>query len=118
MVYGGIVGQELTYDSGNGTEALLLETVLDALNTKYPQSNFFQYQDRLHEQGIIYAVNALNFGHQYYMSLGMSEGAIGTFLEELKKATRRESESEDKIMAVERELSVAAFPDSDMSMEL
>ncbi|KAF9031050.1 hypothetical protein BJ165DRAFT_1535542 [Panaeolus papilionaceus] len=127
MVYGGIVGQELTYDPVNGTEAILLETVLDQLNTKYPRSNFFQYQDRLRERGIIYAVNALNFGHQYYMSLGMCEGVIGTFLEELNRATTqrrlREFESEDDMMAVERELtsssvSAAPSPDSDMSMEI
>ncbi|KAF9047616.1 hypothetical protein BJ165DRAFT_1526903 [Panaeolus papilionaceus] len=118
MIYGGIVGQELTYNSGYETEALLLETVLDALDTKYPRSNFFQYQDRLHERGIIYAVNALHFPHQYFMSLGMSEGAVGTFLEELNRAMRRDSESEDENMTVERELSVVAIPDSDISMDL
>ncbi|KAF9045030.1 hypothetical protein BJ165DRAFT_1527960 [Panaeolus papilionaceus] len=118
VVYGGIIGQVSTYDSNNKTEALLLETVLDALDAKYPCSKFSQYQDRLYERGIFYAVNALHFGHQYYMSLGMSEGAIGTFLEELKRATRKDSELEDEIAAIERELSVAAFPDSEMSMEL
>ncbi|KAF9058031.1 hypothetical protein BJ165DRAFT_1398192 [Panaeolus papilionaceus] len=105
--YGGIAGKKTIYNHDDQSEALTLQSVLQVLNTKYPLLNFYQYQDCLTKRGIVYAVNALHFDHQYYMALGMSEGAIGTFLEEVEKAFK--SDVLGKPGVGNREPSVAAM---------
>ncbi|KAF9032187.1 hypothetical protein BJ165DRAFT_1410898 [Panaeolus papilionaceus] len=104
QTYGGIIGKKTTCDPNDRTEALSLASVLEVLDDKYPLLNFYQYQDRLIERDIIYAVNVVHFGHQYYLSLGMSEGAIGIFLEEVEQAIRSDALERTE---VERELSIA-----------
>ena len=71
-------------------ESLPLAEVLIDLDKKYPKLNLLQYESTLEEQGIIYAESVTEFPKEYFIGLGMSEGAVGPFLRGVKKALHRE----------------------------
>ena len=76
-------------DSDND-ESLTLSEVLVELDIKYPKLNLLQYEPALEEQGIVYAESVTEFTKEYFMELGMPEGAVGPFLRGVKRALRRE----------------------------
>ncbi|KAF9043141.1 hypothetical protein BJ165DRAFT_1529251 [Panaeolus papilionaceus] len=104
LKYDSIIGKKTVSDYDDNTEALLLESIFTTLDEKYPQSKFSQHKDRLYQEGIIYAVNALHFGPTYYMSLGMKEGSVGVFLEEVRRSVVSDERERARVA---RELSVA-----------
>ncbi len=56
---------------------------------KYPKLNYPQYEDALAKHGILYAESVLDFGKDFYLNLGMAEGAIGPFTKGVGKALHR-----------------------------
>jgi hypothetical protein len=50
----------------------------------------------LEEQGIVYAESVSDFDCDYFINLGMAEGAIGPFLKGVNKALRREKNKRKK----------------------
>jgi hypothetical protein len=65
-------------DSG---ESLSLAEVLVDLDKKHPKLKLLHYESVLEEQGIIYAESVSEFPKEYFIELGMSEGAVGPFCE-------------------------------------
>jgi len=60
------------------------------LHTKYPKLNFPQYEDILAERGIVYAESAMDFEKDFYLELGILEGAIGPLIKGIGRALHRE----------------------------
>jgi len=71
-------------------ESLPLNEVLADLNTKYPKLHFDQYEAILEKHGIVYAESVGEFSRDFFVGLGMAEGAVGPFLKGTRKALLRE----------------------------
>jgi len=80
-------------ESDSETESLLVISVLDKLDVKYPKLNFPQYATSLAKEGIVYARSVPNFSRDYYRELGMAAGAVGPFLEGIGKALTQEKKA-------------------------
>jgi hypothetical protein len=63
------------------------------LNNKYPLLGLPQYLSTLKAQGIVYAESVGSFDKEYYVGLGMAEGAVGPFLTGVKKALKLKKET-------------------------
>jgi hypothetical protein len=50
------------------------------LDNKYSKLKFLQYKTALEEKGIVYAEGVTEFPKEYFIKLGMPEGAMGPFL--------------------------------------
>jgi hypothetical protein len=74
----------------DGEESLSLADVVTCLDKKYPQLALLQYLPILKDQGIVYADSVGSFEKDYYIGLGMPEGAVGPFLSGVKKALKSE----------------------------
>lgn len=77
-------------DSDSDEEALPLSEVLGQLHRKFPQLNLPQYMPLLEKEGIFYAETVAEFDKEFYISLGMSEGAASPFMAGVKKILRCE----------------------------
>jgi hypothetical protein len=74
------------YEDSNDDKSLPLTDVLGKLDNKYPKLKLLQYKSALEEQGIICAESVTKFPKEYFINLGMPEGAVGPFLRGVKKA--------------------------------
>jgi hypothetical protein len=69
-------------------ESLPLADVVAHLDPKYLWLNLPQYLHVLKDKGIFYAESVGSFEKEYYVRLGMAEGAVGLFLTGVKKALK------------------------------
>ncbi|KAF9051314.1 hypothetical protein BJ165DRAFT_1524264 [Panaeolus papilionaceus] len=69
-------------------EEMLLSTLLWSLNGRFPRLSFPRYTGKLQAKGLIYARSILHFGAEYFVGLGMHEGAVGILLEETERSLR------------------------------
>jgi hypothetical protein len=69
-------------------ESLPLADVVAHLDPKYPWLNLPQYLHLSKDKGIFYAESVGSFKKEYYVRLGMAEGAVGLFLTGVKKALK------------------------------
>jgi hypothetical protein len=77
-------------DSDSDAEALPLSDVLQQLNRKFPQLYLMRYLPLLKKRGIVYADTVNDFKKEFYLELGIPEGAVGPFMSGVKKALKRE----------------------------
>ncbi|KAJ7089961.1 hypothetical protein C8R44DRAFT_648573, partial [Mycena epipterygia] len=71
--------------------SLTIQDVLQDLNNMFPALNYPQYSEALTSKGIIYASSALDFDKTYYKeTVGMADGAIGTFVKRVRKMVKGE----------------------------
>jgi hypothetical protein len=68
------------------SESLTISDVLAELHVRYPKLNFPQYEDVLADKGIVYAESVGDFNRDFYLKLGISEGAIGSFVKGIDRA--------------------------------
>lgn len=79
--------------SSNGSqdgESLPLSNILADLHLKFPKLNLPQYEAILEEHGIIYGDSVADFDRNFYISLGIAQGAVGPFLKGVCKAVNQE----------------------------
>lgn len=76
-------------DSQDG-ESLPLSIILADLHLKFPKLNLPQYEAVLEEHGIVYGDCVADFDRNFYISLGMAQGAVGPFLKGVRKAVNQE----------------------------
>ena len=88
-----------TSESSTDTEeeSLLLADVVARLDKKYPQLSFPQYLPILKRKGIVYAESVGGFDIEYYVGLGMAEGAAGVFIAGVKRALKSEKEKKKRV---------------------
>jgi hypothetical protein len=60
--------------------------ILQIIDRKYPQLNLPQYMPLLEEQKIVYAETVLEFEVEYFVGLGIPEGAVRPLLTGVRKA--------------------------------
>ena len=80
-------------DSSGGdsdSHSSLLSDILEDLHRKFPQFNFPQYSRILEARGIFYAENAVDCDRDYFVELGLSEGAAASFLSAIRNAITRQ----------------------------
>jgi len=73
------------------------------LNNKYPLLGLPQYLPALKAQGIVYAESVGSFEKEYYVRLGMAEGAVGPFLMGVKKALKSKKKEKKRAKYVDKE---------------
>lgn len=75
-------------------DPLHISTILAALHTIYPALNYPQYEQRLRQQGICYAINAAAFEASFFISkVKMAEGAVAAFMAQVNKQITKEKEA-------------------------
>jgi hypothetical protein len=74
--------------SDSDEESPLVSDILQIIDRKYPQLNLPQYMPLLEEQKIVYAETVLEFDVDYFVGLGIPEGAVRPLLEGVRKALR------------------------------
>lgn len=62
--------------SDNDDESPLVSDILQVIDRKYSQLNLPQYMPLLEEQKIVYAETVLEFEVDYFVGLGIPEGAV------------------------------------------
>lgn len=68
--------------------------ILSRLHKKWPALNYPQYETALHEKGIAYVVNAIDFGPDFYKEkVGMADGAVGPFVKLVGTQAQRDSKA-------------------------
>ena len=72
--------------SDSESESLTISEILDNLHQQLPKLNLPQYKQILADCGIAYVECVSNFDREYYIELGMAEGAVGPFLKGVDKA--------------------------------
>jgi hypothetical protein len=75
--------------SDSDEESPLVSDILKVIDHKYPQLNFPQYMPLLEEQKIVYAETVLEFEVDYFVGLGIPEGAVRPLLAGVRKALKR-----------------------------
>lgn len=78
-------------------ESLPLADVVARLDKKYPRLSFPQYLPILKRKGIVYAESVGGFDTEYYVGLGMAEGAVGAFISGVKRALKSEKEKKKRV---------------------
>ncbi len=99
------VSTEEDSDSDSDEEALLLADVINKLHRKFPQLNLPQYMPLFEEQDIIYVETISHFTKDYYIDLGLTEGAISQLLSSIKKTSIFEKDRK-RVRAYNREYSI------------
>jgi hypothetical protein len=84
-------------------ESLPLSTVINQLHRKFPRLNLPQYLPILEKQGILYAESAIGFDEEYFVSLGVAEGAVKPLLSGVKKAWARETRVKKRAKVADKE---------------
>jgi hypothetical protein len=84
-------------------ESLSLSIVINQLHRKFPQLNLPQYLHLLEKQGILYAESAVGFDEEYFISLGIVEGAVKPLLSGIQKAWAREKRLKKCAKVVDKE---------------
>ena len=95
----------ISYSSDNGTdsESVTISDVLIKLHVRYPKLNFPQYEDVLADKGIVYAESAGDFDRDFYLELGIPEGAIGPFIEGINRALYRKKKGKKRAKLDDKE---------------
>jgi hypothetical protein len=75
--------------SDSDEESPLVSDVLHIIDRKYPQLNLPQYMPLFEEQKIVYAETVLEFEVEYFIGLGIPEGAVRPLLAGVRKALHR-----------------------------
>ena len=88
---------------GSEDETLQLAEVVAHLNHKYLQLSLLQYLPKLKDQGIVYAESVGDFKKEYYIRLGMAEGAVGPFLTGVRKALKLKKKNTKRSKNLEKE---------------
>jgi hypothetical protein len=66
------------------------------LHVRYPKLDFPQYEGVLADRGIVYAESAMNFEKDFYLELGIAEGAFGPFMKGIGRALHREKKGKKR----------------------
>lgn len=99
------ISTEENSDSDGDEEALLLSDVIDRLHRKFPRLNLPQYMPLFEQQDIVYAETVANFTKDFYIDLGLTEGAVSQLLSSIKKILIFEK-GRKRVCAYNREYSV------------
>ncbi len=83
-----------------------LSNVIDRLHRKFPQLNLPQYVPLFEKEGIVYAETVAEFSKDFYIRLGMTEGAAGRFLSGVKRILELERRGKKRARAYNKENSV------------
>ncbi|KJA14422.1 hypothetical protein HYPSUDRAFT_208729 [Hypholoma sublateritium FD-334 SS-4] len=94
---------EESTDSDNNKEALSLSDVIDRLHRKFPQLNLPQYVPLFEQEGIVYAETVAEFGKDFYIHLGMTEGAAGRLLSGVKRILELDKRAKKRARAYDKE---------------
>lgn len=100
------VSSEESSDSDDDEEALLLSDVITRLHHKFPQLNLPQYMPLFERDNIVYAETVANFTKDFYIELGLTEGAVSQLLSSIKRILISEKRDRKRVRAYEREYSV------------
>ena len=100
------VSSEESSDSDDDEEALLLSDVITRLHHKFPQLNLPQYMPLFERDNIVYAKTVANFTKDFYIELGLTEGAVSQLLSSIKRILISEKRDRKRVRAYEREYSV------------
>lgn len=100
------VSTEESSGSDSDEEALLLSDVINRLHRKFPLLNLPQYIPLLKQVGIVYAGTVAEFGRDFYIDLGMTEGAVGRFLSGVKRILELKKREQKRAHIYSRESSV------------
>lgn len=99
-----------SYSSDNGaeseSESLTISDILTELHVRYPRYprlNFPQYEGVLANRGIVYAEKAMDFEKDFYLELGIAEGAIGPFIKGIGRALHREKKGKKRAKFEDKE---------------
>ena len=91
--------------SDSNEESPLVSDILQIIDRKYPQLNLPQYMPLLEEQKICYAETILEFEVDYFVGLGIPEGAVWPLLAGVQKALQSKKK-ERKCACFNREESI------------
>ena len=86
-------------DLGGGdsdSESIALSDILEGLHRKFPKLNFPQYSRIFQARGIFYAESAAHFDREYFLQLGVADGAVGLFLSAVRRAINRQQGAEKR----------------------
>lgn len=87
----GMSDSESSDSDSDSPDRLTIAVILDKLDWKYPVIDYPQYARPLAARKICYARHAADFDRQYYVKqIGMAEGAIGPFIELVRKMTQKQ----------------------------
>lgn len=93
-------------DSDGDEEALTLADAINRLHRKFPRLDLPQYIPLFEQEGIIYAETVAEFSKDFYLGLGMTEGAVGRFLSGVKRILELEKREKKRARAYNKEMSV------------
>ncbi|KJA28245.1 hypothetical protein HYPSUDRAFT_130137 [Hypholoma sublateritium FD-334 SS-4] len=97
---------EESTDSDGDEEALSLSDVIDRLHRKFPRLNLPQYVPLFEQEGIVYAETVAEFSKDFYIHLGMTEGAVNRLLPGVKRILELEKRARKRARAYDKENSV------------
>lgn len=93
-------------NSSDSDDGIPIGDVLKTLDKRYPANSFPQYESRLQAEGIWYLQGTHDCDREFYtQTIGMSKGAVGLFMKEVKRARKRHT--------VARHAAQAVVPDDD-----
>lgn len=96
--------EELTDNSDSGDEPITIDDALTALHSKLPEHNFPQYAGSLKSHGIRYAESVDDFSRTFFVeTIGMEEGAVGTFLKRINKLVSKQRRATKKLRLAGKE---------------
>ena len=91
--------------SDDDDEALLLSDVIARLHHKFPQLNLPRYLPLFEQRDIVYAETAANFTKDFYINVGLTEGAASQLLSSTNKMLISERKERKRARAYIREYS-------------
>ena len=92
--------------SDSDEEALLLSDAIDVLHSKFPQLNLPQYIPIFEQEDIVYAETFANFTKDFYVDLGVTEGAASQLLSSVKRILILEKRGKKRFCRYSREMSL------------
>ncbi|KAF8811481.1 hypothetical protein BYT27DRAFT_7277025 [Phlegmacium glaucopus] len=90
-------------DDDTDSESLTISDILTELHVKYPKLNFPQYKVVLANNGIVYTESVIDFDKDFYLDLGIAEGAIGPFMKGISRALHRERKEKKRAKLGDKE---------------
>lgn len=98
--------EEHSGSDSDDEEALPLSDVIDRLHSKFPQLNLPQYIPLFQQEDIVYAETFTNFTKEFYVDLGLTEGAVSQLLSSIKRILISEKRGKKRVCRYSRESSV------------
>lgn len=99
------ISSEESSDSDADEEALLLSDVINRLHQKFPRLNLPQYVPLFEQEDIIYAETVSKFTKDFYIDLGLTEGAVSHLLSGIKRILISEKKDRKRARAYDRQYS-------------